>query len=53
MTNLNDLLAMGSYGFYVWGSYLVTALLIVGEIVVVRARYKASRRTAGNVERER
>jgi heme exporter protein D len=53
MTNLNELLAMGGYGFYVWGSYLVTALLIGSEIVAVRARYKASRGTAGNVERER
>lgn len=48
MTNLNDLLAMGGYGFYVWGSYLVTALLIVVEIVAVRARFKASHQSAGN-----
>jgi heme exporter protein D len=42
MTNLSDLVAMGGYGFYVWGSYLVTALVIVIEIVAVRARFKAS-----------
>jgi len=47
MTNLNDLLAMGGYGFYVWGSYAVTALLIVVEIITVRGRFKASHRAAG------
>jgi heme exporter protein D len=50
--NLSDFLAMGGYGFYVWGSYLVTALLLVMEIVAVRARFKASH-AAGNVERSR
>jgi heme exporter protein D len=43
MTNLNDFVAMGGYGFYVWGSYLVTALLVVIEAVAVTARLKASR----------
>lgn len=36
--SLDDFIAMGGYGFYVWGSYLVTAVLIVGEIVLLRAR---------------
>ncbi len=27
--------AMGGYGFYVWGSYLVSLLCMVGEIVLV------------------
>lgn len=46
MTNLSDFVAMGGYGFYVWGSYLVTALLIVIEATAVRARFKASRLAA-------
>jgi heme exporter protein D len=46
MTNLNDLVAMGGYGFYVWGSYAVAALLIVVEIIAVRGRFKASQRAA-------
>ena len=48
MTSLNDLVAMGGYGFYVWGSYAVAALLIVVEIITVRGRFKASRRAAGS-----
>ena len=31
---------MGGYGFYVWGSYLVTAACIAGEILILRARRK-------------
>jgi heme exporter protein D len=31
--SLDSFLAMGGYGFYVWGSYGVTALCIVLEIL--------------------
>ena len=41
-----DFFAMGGYGFYVWGSYLVTAVLIVVEVVAVRARLRNARRIA-------
>lgn len=44
--SLAEFLAMGGYGFYVWGSYTVTALLIVGEIVAVRWRLRAARTAA-------
>ena len=30
--SLNDFLAMGGYGFYVWGSYAAAALCIAIEI---------------------
>ena len=43
---LGDFFAMGGYGFYVWGSYLVTAALIVVEIVAARARLRNARRIA-------
>ena len=33
--------AMGGYGFYVWGSFGVTALVIVAEIWQVRAQRRA------------
>ena len=33
--------AMGGYGLYVWGSYAVTAIFIVGEIVLLIARRKS------------
>ena len=46
MTSLTDFLAMGGYGFYVWGSYLVTAAVLVVEIVAVRARLRNARRVA-------
>ena len=41
--NLADFLAMGGYGFYVWGSYVVTAALIVIETVAVRWRLRSAR----------
>ncbi len=33
---------MGGYGLYVWGSYLVAAVVVIGEMVALRRR----RRTA-------
>jgi heme exporter protein D len=44
--NLTDFLAMGGYGFYVWGAYGGTALLVALEVVAVRARYRAARQAA-------
>ena len=46
--NIADFLAMGGYGFYVWGSYLVCAVLVGAEIVAVRARLKTARAAASN-----
>ena len=34
---------MGGYGLYVWGSFGVTALLMVVEVVSLRARRKSLR----------
>lgn len=39
--SLEDFIAMGGYGFYVWGSYLVTAALIMAEIFMLRMRRRA------------
>lgn len=39
--SLDDFIAMGGYGLYVWGSYLVTAALIAAEIWLLRARHRA------------
>jgi heme exporter protein D len=36
--SLDAFLAMGGYGFYVWGSYAVTFALIAAEIALLRAR---------------
>ncbi|HPT49205.1 MAG TPA: heme exporter protein CcmD [Accumulibacter sp.] len=39
--SLADFLAMGDHGLYVWGSVVVTALLMIAEpILVVRGRRK-------------
>jgi len=38
-----EFLAMNGYGFYVWGSYGVTALVIIAEILTVRARRRRAR----------
>lgn len=43
--SLSDFFAMGGYALYVWGSYAVTAGLIVVEIVLL------VRRRAGILER--
>ena len=42
MTSLGDFLAMGGYGFYVWGSYRAAAALLSVEIVAVLARRKTA-----------
>ena len=34
-------LSMGGYGFYVWGSYLASLILIVWEVVSLKQRKKA------------
>ncbi|HKO88140.1 MAG TPA: heme exporter protein CcmD [Burkholderiales bacterium] len=36
--NLNDFLAMGGYGAYVWGAYAVSALSICLELMALRRR---------------
>ena len=36
--SLDNFLAMGGYGFYVWGSYGVTALCIGLEIFSLKSR---------------
>ena len=34
-------LSMGGYGFYVWGSYVVSLIAIVWEVVSLKQRKKA------------
>ena len=35
---MNDLLHLNGYGFYVWGSYGVTFVLLAIELVILRKR---------------
>jgi len=51
--SLDQFLAMGGYGFYVWGSYGVTAALIVAELVLLRARRRTAETTAARTVRAR
>lgn len=34
-------LSMGGYGFYIWGSYIVSLIAIVWEVVSLKQRKKA------------
>ena len=48
---MSEFIAMGGYGFYVWGAYVVTALIIVVELVAVRARRRAAESLAAGTQR--
>ena len=39
--SLDDFIHMGGYGLYVWGSFGMTALVIVAELFALRLRRKA------------
>ena len=36
--SFSEFISMGGYGFYVWGSYGVTFVLLVAEIIMLRSR---------------
>ncbi len=42
-SSLSDFVAMGGYGLYVWGSFGVTAVVMLGEMASLRARRRALR----------
>jgi heme exporter protein D len=42
--NAAEFFAMGGYGFYVWGSFGVTAACIAVEVIVLAARIKQAKR---------
>lgn len=39
--NLREILDMGGYGFYVWGSYIITAIAMGGELLLLRRRRRS------------
>ncbi len=47
---IGEFLAMGGYGTYVWGSFGVTAAVIVVEMALVRHRARAAREAARRQE---
>lgn len=38
MEDLRAFLAMGGYGFFVWSSYGLSALVLIGNVVLARRR---------------
>jgi len=44
-----DFFAMGGYGLYVWGSYLVTLAALVAEIVLLGRRRRAALERIGQL----
>jgi heme exporter protein D len=44
---MNDFLAMGGHGFFVWGSYGVTAVVLALELFSLRARRRTAMTQAG------
>jgi heme exporter protein D len=43
--SLSEFINMGGYGRYVWGSYIVTFVLLTAEIIALRARKRRLERT--------
>ena len=48
----SEFFAMGGYGLYVWGSYAVTAVLMLAEPVMAARRHAEARRAAQRHEAE-
>jgi heme exporter protein D len=48
-TSASEFFAMGGYGLYVWGSYAMAALLMVGEALALRRRHRQAKQ---NIEVE-
>jgi heme exporter protein D len=40
---MKEFLSMGGYGFYVWGSYVVTFVLLAIEVVLLQKRARKAR----------
>jgi len=38
--SVSDFFAMGGYAFYVWGSFGLTAAVVAGEVLLLRAQRK-------------
>jgi heme exporter protein D len=49
--SFENFLHMGGYGAFVWGSYAVAAVLLVAEVVWLRARRRTILQRLGLIER--
>lgn len=52
MINWSEFFSMGGYAFYVWGSYLITLLLLVGEVLSLIKRKKTLQRRNQSIRGE-
>ena len=48
-----DFLAMGGYGLYIWGSYIVAIVAIAIEVAAVRSRLNAAGRMSNHEQSNR
>jgi len=48
---MSEFLGMGGYGFYVWGAYGVTALLLAAEVIAVVRRRRSLLVRLGRMKR--
>ena len=47
--SVSEFFAMGGYGLYVWGSYAVVLVLMVGEPLLARHRFRKALEQAGDM----
>ncbi len=45
--NWSEFFAMGGYGFYVWGSYIVSFVCIAGEVILISKRRRTLMKQRG------
>ena len=51
---MTEFFQMGGYAWYVWPAYLVTAVVLIGNLIVSRYRLKqVKQKLLGKYERER
>lgn len=46
--SISDFFAMGGYAFYVWGSFGLTAVVMVGEMLLIRSQRRELLRNLRN-----
>lgn len=46
--SISDFFAMGGYAFYVWGSFGLTAAVMVGEMLLIRSQRRELLRNLRN-----
>jgi len=49
--SVGEFIAMGGYGFYIWGSYVLAAVLIALEVILVFKRQRTARRNVDDTVR--